>query len=311
LQIYSNLEYICKIIYNLQLKIMNNTMQTFHTDIATLHFSKMGSGQPLLFIPGSISDHRTWTNIQYKFTENYECYNISRRFQYPGSYPDGGDSSVHANTSDIAHFMNEKKLSPAIIVGHSFGGFIALNIAIQFPELVKCLVVEEPIFAPALAKNPKNPLELLSLMFKNFKAGKSFARLGMKGIEPTFKSLAKGDTETAQKTFIDGVTDGKKTPDTLDELSRIQLADNIASLAGEDPFINTIKMDDLKKIKCPVLLISGTESPYAFQYINEQLKKCLSQAQLISFNTAGHWVHIDQADRYVNEIKSFLRQQHI
>ena len=115
MQIYSNLEYICKIIYNLQLKIMNNTMQTFHTDTATLHFSKMGSGQPLLFIPGSISDHRTWTNIQYKFTENYECYNISRRFQYPGSYPNGGDSSVDSNTSDIAHFINDKKLSPAII----------------------------------------------------------------------------------------------------------------------------------------------------------------------------------------------------
>lgn len=287
---------------------MDNTMQTFNANGITLHYSKIGTGQPLLFIPGSISDYRTWANIQSRFADKYECYIISRRFQFPDKYPSGGDSSVAANTNDIAAFIKEMELSPAAIIGHSFGGYVALNVAIQYPELVKYVVAEEPFFAPALAKNPKNPLELLSLMFKNFKAGKSFARLGMKGFEPTLKALAKGDTATAQKTFIGGVTNGKKTPDTLDELTRLQLADNIAALAGEDPFNNTITMDNLKKIKCPTLLISGTESPYVFQYINEQLKKFIAQSQLVSFNNAGHWIHIDQADMYVATLTDFLKK---
>lgn len=287
---------------------MDNTIQTFNTNGVTLHYTKIGTGQPLLFIPGSVSDYRTWTNIQQHFADKYECYIISRRFQFPDKYPTGGDSSVAVNTTDIATFIKEKNLSPAVIVGHSFGGFVALNVAIQFPEIVKCIVAEEPFFTPALAKNPKNPLELIGLMFKNFKAGKSFARLGMKCFEPTLKALAKGDTTTAQKIFIVGVTDGKKTPSTLDELTRLQLADNIAALAGDDPFNNTIKMDDLQKIKCPTLLISGTESPYVFQYINEQLKKFIRQSQLVSFINAGHWIHIDQADKYVVTVTDFLKR---
>ena len=287
---------------------MNNPLQTFNTNGVTLHYTKIGTGQPLIFIPGSVSDYRTWTNIQQYFADKYECYTFSRRFQFPDKYPAGGDSSVAVNTTDIAKFIKEKNLSPAVIVGHSFGGYVALNVAIQFPEIVKCIVAEEPFFAPALAKNPKNPLELISLMFKNFKAGKSFARLGMKGFQPTLKALAKGNTEAAQKTFIYGVTDGKKTPATLDELTRLQLADNIAALSGEDPFNNTIKMEDLKKIKCPTLLISGTTSPYAFQYINEQLKKFISQSQLVSFHNAGHWIHIDQMDRYVATVTDFLKK---
>jgi pimeloyl-ACP methyl ester carboxylesterase len=287
---------------------MNNPLQTFNTNGVTLHYTKIGTGQPLLFIPGSVSDYRTWTNIQQHFADKYECYIISRRFQFPDKYPTGGDSSVAVNTTDIATFIKEKNLSPAVIVGHSFGGYVALNVAIQFPEIVKCIVAEEPFFTPALAKNPKNPLELIGLMFKNFKAGKSFARLGMKCFEPTLKALAKGDTTTAQKIFIVGVTDGKKTPSTLDELSRLQLADNIAALAGDDPFNNTIKMDDLQKIKCPTLLISGTESPYVFQYINEQLKKFIRQSQLVSFINAGHWIHIDQADKYVVTVTDFLKR---
>ena len=287
---------------------MDNTIQTFNANGVTLHFSKTGSGQPLLFIPGSVSDYRTWTNIQLHFADKYECYIISRRFQFPDKYPTDGDSSVAVNTTDIATFIKEKNLSPAVLVGHSFGGYVALNVAIQFPEIVKCIVAEEPFFTPALAKNPKNPLELIGLMFKNFKAGKSFARLGMKCFEPTLKALAKGDTTTAQKIFIVGITDGKKTPSTLDELTRLQLADNIAALAGDDPFNNTIKMDDLQKIKCPTLLISGTESPYVFQYINEQLKKFIRQSQLVSFINAGHWIHIDQADKYVVTVTDFLKR---
>jgi pimeloyl-ACP methyl ester carboxylesterase len=181
--------------------------------------------------------------------------------------------------------------------------------AMEFPELVKSVVAEEPIFAPALVRNPKNPLELLGLLLKNFKAGKSFARLGMKGIEPTFKALAKGDTETAQKTFIDGVTDGKKSPSTLDELTRLQLVDNIAALAGEDPFNNEIRMENLKNIKCPILLLSGTESPYAFQYINEQLHKFIGHSQLVKFKNAGHWIHIDQEDKYVATLAEFMKSK--
>jgi pimeloyl-ACP methyl ester carboxylesterase len=287
---------------------MDNNIQNFNTNGVTLHYTKIGTGQPLLFIPGSVSDYRTWTNIQQHFADKYECYMISRRFQFPDKYPTDGDSSVALNTSDIAAFIREKNLSPAVIVGHSFGGYVALNVAIQFPEIVKCIVAEEPFFTPALAKNPKNPLELISLMFKNFKAGKSFAKLGMKCFEPTLKALAKGDTTTAQKIFIEGVTDGKKTPATLDELTRLQLEDNIAALAGDVPFNKTTKMDDLQKIKCPTLLISGTESPYVFQYINEQLKKFIKQSQLVSIINAGHWIHIDQADKYVDTVTDFLKR---
>lgn len=282
-------------------------MQSFNTNGTTLHYEVMGKGRPLLFIPGSISDYRTWTNIRSHFADTYECYVVSRRFQYPSKYSSGGDSSVAINTADIAAFIKDKNISPAIVIGHSFGGFIALNLAIQHPELVQSVVAEEAIFAPALVRNPKNPLELLALLFRSYKAGKSFARLGIKGIDPTFKALAKGDVLTAQKTFIDGVTGGKKTPDTLDKLTQQQLVDNIAALAGEDPFINTITMDSVAKIQCPVLLLSGTESPYVFHYINQRLRERIRSSTLVTFSGAGHWIHIEQAEKFIATINNHLR----
>ena len=286
---------------------MANLMQSMNTNGATLHYLVYGKGDPLIFIPGSISDYRTWNHIFENFTDKYQCYILSRRFQYPAEYPKNGDSSVAINTKDIADFLKSKNMGPCVLVGHSFGAFIALNIGIEYPELVKSIVAEEPIFAPALAKNPKNPVELIKLMFKNFKAGKSFLRLGLKGIDPTFKALAKSDFTTAKKSFIDGVTGGQKTPETLDELTRVQLTDNIAALSGEDPFINSIQMESLKKITCPVLLLSGTESPFVFHYINTALKSHLPESTLIQIPDAGHWIHIDQKEKYITTVENFLK----
>jgi len=288
---------------------MDNLLQTFNVNGVTLHYSKTGSGQPLIFLPGNVSDYRTWSNIYQRFADGYECYVLSRRFQHPAKYIMNGDNSVAANTADIAAFIKDKNLSPAIVVGHSNGGLVTLNLAIQHPELVHSIIAEEPMFVPALVRNPKNPLQLIGLMLRDFKAGKSFARLGMKGIEPSIKALAKGDSQTAQEAFINGVTDGKKTLATLDELTKQQLADNIANVEAEDPFNNNIKLTDLAKIKCKVLLLSGTESPYVFHYINEEVKKQISQSELIIISGAGHWIHIDQTDKFVTTISNFLKSK--
>ena len=114
---------------------MDNLLQTFNVNGVTLHYSKTGSGQPLIFLPGNVSDYRTWSNIYQRFADGYECYVLSRRFQHPAKYIMNGDNSVAANTADIAAFIKDKNLSPAIVVGHSNGGLVTLNLAIQHPEL--------------------------------------------------------------------------------------------------------------------------------------------------------------------------------
>lgn len=293
---------------SIQNHITMENLQTHNVNGITLHYKKSGNGPPLVFIPGVISDYRTWLSISKQFKSDYTCYALSRRFQFPDNYPKGGDSSVAVNTKDISDFIRDKNLEPAIVVGHSYGGFIAISLALSYPQYVKELIVEEPIFAPALAKNPQNPLELIKLMFIDFKAGKSFARFGIKTMKPTSVALEKGDTATASEAFIEGMTLGNKTPETLDEITRQQLFDNIAALAGEDPFNNDIKFEEVRNIDCETLLISGTESPYFFQFVNKRLEKVIPNVKHISIPNTSHWTHIDKPSYFVDTVTEFLKK---
>lgn len=281
---------------------------TFPIHGITLHHRSIGDGPPLLMIPGSISDMRTWQPVLPQLSRHFRCTTISRRYQHPSSHVTGGDSGVQANVDDLAAFIQAREEGPVHALAHSFGGYVAMELALQHPELVRSLVLEEPIFTPALVGDPDNPLHLIGLFLRDRRAGASFMRLGLKGVKPTFAALAKGDTTRAMRSFIDGVTEGRRTPDTLDALSRQQLIDNITALAGEDPFKHAFK-GDLRGLKKPVLLLSGARSPYFFRFIVKQLLQRLPHARHQEIPEAAHWAHIDAPEVFAQAVVDHLATQ--
>lgn len=265
-----------------------------------------GRGKPIVFIPGSVSDYRTWSQLYPTLEKSYTCFVLSRRFQYPSIYPQDGSNTIDVNTKDIINFITENDLRDVTLIGHSFGGFLALHIAAQLPDRVTAVVAEEPIFTPVLMPK-KSMLGVLKLVLKDKEAGKSLIDLGVNGMEPAFKALTQGDVKAAKNAIITGLTAGKKTPATLDTLTRIQLDDNIATLIDEDPFNHTIHLREVTTLQARVLLISGSDSQPVFRYINERLSEIIPKAKMQTISGAGHWVHIDQATRFEAAVVEFLK----
>ena len=55
--------------------------------------------------------------------------------------------SMHENVEMLAALAEEKIAGPAIVVGHSFGGGIAVLLAARRPDLVAGLVLDDVLFA--------------------------------------------------------------------------------------------------------------------------------------------------------------------
>jgi pimeloyl-ACP methyl ester carboxylesterase len=114
-------------------------MPTYVHDGLTLWYEESGSGPPVIFVAGAMSDHTTWDLIVPRLTglriiapDNRDIGNssIARR-----------DYSVRDMAGDILALMGHLGLERASVVGHSLGGKIAQELALLAPSRIEKLVL--------------------------------------------------------------------------------------------------------------------------------------------------------------------------
>lgn len=105
-----------------------------------LQYEETGAGEPLLFIHGLGSSGRDWEMQIPFFARDYRVVVFDLR-GHGGSDKPRGPYSIPQFAADAAALMEALGIAPAHVVGISLGGMIALQLALDRPELVKSLVV--------------------------------------------------------------------------------------------------------------------------------------------------------------------------
>ena len=104
------------------------------------HYLKAGSGPPVVLIHGGASDSRDWVSTMTALSHRYSLYapdligyGLSDRNQ---------DGYYFSDFSEfILGFIETLGLEHPVLVGHSFGGRLCLEIALRHPEKVRKLVL--------------------------------------------------------------------------------------------------------------------------------------------------------------------------
>ena len=110
-----------------------------------LHYLERGKGIPVVFVHGGLDDYRMWEAQIDPFAQNYRVIAYSRRYNYPNNNPYiRPDHSAIIEAADLAALIKRLKLGRVHVVGHSYGAFTALFLAVRHPELVRTLVLAEP-----------------------------------------------------------------------------------------------------------------------------------------------------------------------
>ncbi|MCC6319874.1 MAG: alpha/beta hydrolase [Phycisphaerales bacterium] len=95
------------------------------------------TGTPIVFLHGLVGLNEHWEGVVDRIAHQTRCV----LFELPLLRLRGDDCSIHGATRLTAQFLSERFREPAILVGNSFGGHVALRIALEHAPLVDGLVL--------------------------------------------------------------------------------------------------------------------------------------------------------------------------
>lgn len=241
---------------------------------AFLHYQESGDGTPILLVHGT--GGRAWFDSVERLATTHRVIEYDRR-GFGMSSPSAGSGYLGAQIADAATLIEKLGLSRLAVVGHSWGGLVALGLAVRRPDLVSRLVLMEP---PLHAK--KNPTPAFLATFLKVQFLRRFS--GSEAAAAAFLRFA-----TARK-------DGPRTYDRLPETARAELLRNASGTlieleagTGEE-----LTDEEISRIGQPALILKGACSQPVFRKATDRLASLMPQAQMRVLPAAGHMMQFDQ-----------------
>jgi 2-hydroxymuconate-semialdehyde hydrolase len=106
-----------------------------------LHYVEVGEGQPILLIPGAFSTYRHWNRIIPYLSTRYKLLCVDYLGVGDSDKPRSGFSyTIEEQTDLIVKMIEALQFQKVHILGVSYGGAIALNLAARYPEKVDKIV---------------------------------------------------------------------------------------------------------------------------------------------------------------------------
>ncbi len=277
---------------------MNMKLQKVVANGVELHYVEQGQGDPLVLLHGGLSDYRRFAPQMAQFAQNHRVISYSQRYNYPNqNLPIVDDYTTLVDAEDLAAFLQALDLDQSHIMGYSSGAFMALAMALDHPEMVRTLVLNEP---PILHWLPGLP------------GGDTiFAEFMSTFWEPVGEAFRQGDKELALRRSVEFFIGA----DVLDELPaevRQGMEDDIAAWEAFTTSHDTFPMIDkaqVAQLPMPILLLTAANTLPLHKLVNAELARLLPQAKYVTIADATHEMWDEQPDACVDAILEFLQGQ--
>lgn len=283
------------------------TSHTYYSQRLRLHYVDWGNdgAPPMLMVHGGRDHCRNWDWLAENLSKDYHVIAPDLRGHGDSQWMIGGTYNQVDYIYDIAQLIHQKEMTPVTIISHSLGASISLMYTGLYPETVKKIVAIEGLGPPPefVKQRIAQPVEdRLGKWVEELRGIAARTPKRYPNLEDAFQRMQSENPhlseDQARHLTIHGISQNEDGTYTWKFDNYVRAFPPIGI-----PFQDQYKL--FERITCPTLLVRGTES-WASDPEKDGRIKYFQNARLTNFEKAGHWVHHDQLDLFITEVRKFL-----
>ena len=255
-----------------------------------LQYVESGSGYPVVCVHGNGLDMQTWRHLMPVLSERYRAIAYELRGMGKSEVPGrlGVTYTNEHHSKDLEELLDALDIEQAALVGHAFGGFVAMRLAMDRPERVSAMVL---VNTSAKMEGP--------------------TALSAQNWAPTAETKGMGPLLDAaiDRWFVGRV---KREQPEIIELYRGILAANppMGYAANARGILKFDIRGELGQIKCPTLVVAGKQDRSTPVTDHELIADGISGSRLVVVPDSSHTVPEEQPEGFNRTTLQFLDQIH-
>jgi len=259
---------------------------------------------PVLLLHGQRDHARSWDWVARRLQDRYHVVAPDLRGHGDSSWSTGSPYAISEYVFDLAQLVHQEGLAPFRIVAHSMGAVVALRYAATYPELVDRLVVADG--TGELISRIHRPRSAPDRLRQWIAAQQGVARRNPRRyetLEAMHRRMREANPHLSDEQTRHLVIHGTKRNE--DGTYGWKFDNHVQNGHLLDPTADEVD-EFWASITCPVLLLTGTESPHVGTFEEPSLVARFKDARHAFIEGAGHWIHHDQLDRFLDHVVPFL-----
>lgn len=287
--------------------ITGPTSHSYYSQRLRLHYVDWGNpgAPPLVLLHGGRDHCRSWDWVAQELRRDWHVIAPDLRGHGDSEWPSDGEYSPRACVYDLAQLIHQMKLAPVTLVAHSYGGNISLRYTGIYPENVRKLVAIEGLGpSPKMLKErygqPIGPRMRDWIERKRAAAGRTPRRY--QSLDDAYRRMKDENSyltdEQARHLTIHGISQNEDGTYSwkFDNYFRVMPPTDMTQADIESLWA---------AITCPTLLLYGEKS-WASNPAEDGRIAHFRNAEVKLYENAGHWLHHDQFDRFMDDLRAFL-----